>query len=385
MTGEPIRILSENPREQVWTHLSRWESKELAKRLLAERAERSGTTVDGAVIDAKATALTHCLRSAREYLEPTPSAWTTRVVGDYYGCLWLVSAEMVADPTSKYDLDQLEATTKFGHGLTNIDDEAQPFPRGQLVSVLGSGLFASYLKFSGLTKEERKSLLPSKARPRLVSDLDVEDRAKLVSLADLFARVPEVGDIYQEIMGRPAYCFHVFHSDRNMSERSRRMREKLSPAQKPGTWVGVRSSATLAEEFLRDHGPPLADWNQYAMLDGESPTWTGWLDHPEGEYWYKHLSLYKSPMTGTTWTEPLLGVISDPMAIHYMLLYTLSILTRYRPKLWRRISEGDLDYFLGLVRYYLEAYERMAPQLALERITQRTVSVAQPGSLWAPS
>ena len=44
--------------------------------------------------------------------------------------------------------------------------------------------------------------------------------------------------------------------------------------------------------------------------------------------------------------------IDDIFAIHLMLLYELSILARYRPAVWRRILESNLDGYRSLLIGY---------------------------------
>jgi hypothetical protein len=65
----------------------------------------------------KATALAYCIRNARENLLTTAAlSLTPRTIANYYGCLWLASALMVADPKSEIDLERLEKFTKHVAG-----------------------------------------------------------------------------------------------------------------------------------------------------------------------------------------------------------------------------------------------------------------------------
>ena len=107
-----IRILSENPIDQLWLHLSRLESVPLARKAVAARAEQTGQDVAADVLDRKALGVAYALRSAREYLEQPPESKTKRVVSAYYGVMSFLSAILIADPATKYDLTELEAATK---------------------------------------------------------------------------------------------------------------------------------------------------------------------------------------------------------------------------------------------------------------------------------
>jgi hypothetical protein len=81
----PLLILSENPIEQIWTHLSLWESRELAKKLLAERATDQESELSDEQLKAKALALSYCLRNARENIRSVQVSTTLEIVANYYG------------------------------------------------------------------------------------------------------------------------------------------------------------------------------------------------------------------------------------------------------------------------------------------------------------
>jgi hypothetical protein len=119
----PLLILSENPLDGIWTHLSAFESEKFATKLIQERASQANVSVEEELLKRKATALAYCIRNARENLLSTAAlSLTPRTIANYYGCLWLASALMVADPKSEIDLERLEKFTKFGHGLYRVPE-----------------------------------------------------------------------------------------------------------------------------------------------------------------------------------------------------------------------------------------------------------------------
>ena len=292
MERKHIHILSEAPIEQVWTHLTMWESKELAKRLIKERAESVKCSIDDEHLQQKAVSLAYCLRNAREYLRSTgagSSQWVSRIVADYYGCMWLASAILVADPTTKYDLAELEEKTRFGHGLGNMVNDAESFPGNELVLVKQSGFFPSYLRRSGVTKEQLTAVQPKNQRASSWSDLEEEDKQRAVSLADLVARVPEIREHFVDVTGKLALSFRVFHAEENGREESdRRWAEidptRTAPAQRPvrSTWVGI-GDLGIPLEHVQKHGPPLKDWHTYRDPVTHSSYWSGLLEHPDTE------------------------------------------------------------------------------------------------------
>jgi len=88
------------------------------------------------------------------------------------------------------------------------------------------------------------------------------------------------------------------------------------------------------------------------------------------EYWHQKLALHKSAMCGASWISPVCGCIVDNLALHFMILYGLSILARYRPRRWREVTEGNLDQYRSLISFYLQTYERVVPEIALETISE---------------
>ena len=100
--------------------------------------------------------------------------------------------------------------------------------------------------------------------------------------------------------------------------------------------------------------------------------------------WGQGAAFYKSALSPTSWVAPIFGDLSDPLAIHLMLLYQLSILSRYRPAVWREVIEGNFDQYKMLITAYFRAFTRVIPEFALNRILDEQLNVAMPGSLFAP-
>jgi YaaC-like Protein len=331
--SDPIHIFSENPLEQIWTNLSSFESKKLAKKMIKSRAEAEGHVISEDLLTAKSVGLAYCLRNAREYLREPPHEWNKRILGTYYGIMSFIGAQLIADPTSSYDLKSFEAATKQGHGLGNYDT-IEEFPIGQKVFVTGDGLFVKYLKYLGINSENM-----SLSRNQ-ISNSDVETfTEKLVSLDDLLARIPEVAQLYNEVTDR--LPLHVRAAEAEGRFASRGTSE---------TSIEVISRHPITLEFLTNTlGLPLHDL-QKTNYHTSMISYTGLLKHSKDQYWTEVLSIHKSVMATPCWIKPVLGSISEPLAIHFMTLYALSILVRYRPSLWREISDGDLDSFFALIR-----------------------------------
>lgn len=384
----PIRIISETPIAQIWSYLSLWESETAARRLIDERAARAGVTADDDRFADKARGVAYCLRNARECLCLDEQAWIPRLVAKYYGTMWLLSGIMIADPASEWTLSALERTTKMGHGLANIVDAEAAFPASELVFLRESGFFPSYLKFAGWTKAELASGRPTNQRATDPALLSPEDRVLCFSLDDLFRRLPELSGYYAEVTGRRSLTAHVFMATRSTAEKAERdakaMISRGAAPPHPGyTWIGIGASSNMTRDDVDALRMPVTDWELH-QDEFDGGYWQGKFTHDPASYWHQQLSLHSSAMAGTSWIAPFMQRPLDYLAQNFMLLYGLSILTRYRPRTWREVVEGNLDTYRPLIALYIQVVDRVVPQLALEAVSARQVTTAQPGSLFAP-
>jgi hypothetical protein len=391
-----LLILSENPLDGIWTQLSAWESSTLARRLIEERASDVEHPIEEALLERKATALAYCIRNARENLVATAAlSLTPRIVANYYGCLWLASALLVADPTNDVDLASLESFTKRGHGLGNIVSDDGAFPDNEYVFLREVGFFPQLLFWLGLTKEQIKDLcLPTEKRMSSYADVLTEYRDRLITVNGLFARIPELKDSYEDIAKQPSFVFRIYPASKNQGEdfadwqfdQTRNLRRtSLSPQKRTRdyTWISVGSSDETLEAHLKEHGPPLEGW-ELSGTEGDR-SWKGRFHHPSGEPYYRFLPTYSSAMAPTSWIKPVLPGITDQFALQLILLYELSILARYRPAVWRELLEGSLDHYRTLILSYNSVVARVIPELVLRRIIgRRAIQVDRPGSWTAP-
>lgn len=384
----PLRILSENPIEGIWTQLSLWESERLARKLIAERADEAGIEIAAELIDRKALALSYCIRTARENIRAPFVGLTVSSVCNYYGCMWLAAAVLASDPSNNVDLARLEDYTKRGHGLGNLASETGDFPDNEYLYVRESGFFREFLKANGTEKSILAGIALSGGRVPPLAEMSAEQRQRLLPLDALLARIPEIRPLYEYVTGRTGLSFDLAHSSSNYDE-------AIKDAQQSGTyntafprrvrnytWLTISGSSQLSKAHIQEHGPPLSEleWGNYAGRTA----WRAKLSHPIDTFWYRNIDLHRSAMSGTCWIKPLFGTVSDIFAIHLMLLYALSILARYRPAVWREVLEGQRDEYRALIMGYHNVFQRVLPELALRRISARELHVTMPGSFTAP-
>ncbi|BAU94143.1 hypothetical protein MPPM_5538 (plasmid) [Methylorubrum populi] len=380
-------IVADLPIEGIWTQLSLWESQALAAKLLRTKAEGLRDAPNDAKIQRKAASLAYCLRNAREYLRGGQSAITSRVVANYYGCMWLASAILVANPSNDYDLEKLESVTKSGHGLGNIADDRQAFPDNEFVYVRESGFFPEFLKAQGLSRADLAAVKIAGAPVREVTGLDPDRASRLISIIDILARIPELKGTFEYVTDRPALSFGVAYASFNYQEDPEKLEgiANLFGEVRQGrehTWVSLTEVKHLDQRFIEENGPPLTDY-QLRTFAG-STAWEGKLAHPADQLWWSSIKHYKSAMCGTSWVKPLLGHIDDMFSLNLMMLYELSILARYRPAVWRQIIEGSLDQYRALIEAYNQVVDRVIPELALQGISGQRVTATTAGSMFAP-
>ena len=231
-------------------------------------------------------------------------------------------------------------------------------------------------------------------RPREIEKLT--DRKNLIPISDLFRSIPELQGVCVEYLGAAPLSFHMGHAQKNMVERDRLMRERMEKLGKfnlPSEIVKEQTSTFVAiypdspactVEYVRSLNIPLSNLEEAQAIGSKTKHIVGELAHPAGDQWWRHIPLYKSSYCGTTYIVPVLGKISDPVALHLLLLYSLSIICRYMPDLWYDINVGKLNQLRSLIEHYLAVFDRVMPHKMLERVSDTDILMTTPGSLNAP-
>ena len=96
--------------------------------------------------------------------------------------------------------------------------------------------------------------------------------------------------------------------------------------------------------------------------------------------WFEDINIHKSPFCNNTILVPLYDDIDDWEVFVVMILYTFSIIVRYRPNLWRRIQSGEWDQYSAVIQQLALISERILPQIFFEKISGQKLFVKQPGS-----
>lgn len=367
------RLMSESPIETVWSRLLRLKSATLARKALTDRAAVEGVVLTNEIADSKGDGVAYAIRNAADYFSlKDVSNLSQRVLTLYYGCLSFVLAEMLAAPTGPTQLEKVEDVTKQGHGFWSLDLNGG---FGEFsVGPLQSGLFPTWMRATG------SGAFPTVLKkPKDAADLASAPPGCWATMEQLFARIPEVGDLFEDVFtGCPAWVSPVYDPQMNMSS-------PLSGGiDRPQTTyiTLVDDTGRMTVEDVAGLPGPL---HQIRAVDSKTRArhFNAAVNHPGMPTWWGALKVHHSPFERSALILPAFGCIDDYRAICLAILYGLSIIVRYRPSLWRRVQEGDLDHMRALIEAFLLASERILPEQFLESVTGERLSIHQPGSIFS--
>jgi hypothetical protein len=363
-------LLSETPIHAIWLRLRQAGSVTLAKKLIEERAANAGSPLDDDALRTKAEGLAYSLRNATDYFHAKEDRNVSqRILNLYYGSLAFAFAEMLAEPGGPKTLGEIEDSTKRGHGLYTVDGASDGLQH-LVVGVIASGFFPTWMRFLGLKTDD----IPSK-KPRKFDDLTGGADPHWITVEQLFARIPEVADLFEDIFDSPpGWAIPIYDSGANkpLSLYGNKERPTRSYIQL------IDHSTRLTKDAIARVPGPITEITEVASKEPGRHFRLA-VDHPGKDHWHEVLPVHHSPFTRSSIILPVFGSVGTHRAICVVLLYALSIVVRYRPSVWRRVQEGDLDHMRVLIEAFLEVVERVLPQAFLEQITGRKVYAKQPG------
>jgi hypothetical protein len=365
-------LLSEEPIQAIWLRLRQLQSVTLAKKLIRERARRENIQLDEDVVRSKAEGVAYVLRNASDYFHAgDPRNVSQRIVNLYYGSLSFAFAEMLASTRGSNTLVEIEESTKQGHGLYTVDGLGDGLEQ-LVVFVVSSGFFPAWMKSLGLDVD---TVPRGKRKPSKYKDLEGSAATSWLTLAKLFARIPEVSDLFNDIFEeKPGWVAPFI--DQHANPRRSRFDQKEKASR---TYVRLLdSSARLTKEDIATFPGPISEIGEVEP-DGAGRHFRVAVDHVGKERWQDSLQVHHSPFERQALILPIFGVVAEYRAICVVLLYALSIVVRYRPSVWRRVQEGDLDHMRVLIEAFLAVVERVLPEQFLEKVTGQPVVAKQPG------
>jgi hypothetical protein len=366
-------LLAEAPIDAIWLRLRQLTSVTLARKLVQSRAASEGVPLGVDGVQSKAEGLAFALRNAGDYFRTRDDQNVSqRILSLYYGSMSFAFAEMLANPRGPATLAEIEDGTKQGHGLYTLDGERDGLEH-IVVTPIATGFFPRWMKFLGIPTEA----FP-RQKPKVYTDLTKQDASSWLTIEQLFARIPEVSDLFLNIFAsKPAWLTPTYDSDANPSMSLLKKQEQHSTIYS----VLVDESARLSVEDVAAFPGPISQIVEVASPDPGRHFRVA-VDVTGKDIWWDALPIHHSPFERTALILPAFGVVSEYRAICIALLYALSIMVRYRPSVWRRVQEGDLDHLRVLIEAYLAVVERVLPEQFLERISAQRVFAKQPGAFW---
>ncbi|BCG84463.1 hypothetical protein MesoLj113c_05730 [Mesorhizobium sp. 113-3-9] len=365
-------LLSEAPIEAVWLRLRQLHSVRLARKLIVDRATREGATLGADQISCKAEGLAFTLRNATDYYTaPQTKNVSQRILNLYYGTMAFAFAELVSAPSGSSTLAEIEEVTKQGHGLYTFDGRTLDLPDIG-VGAIRSGFLPYWLRFMGkdvnwLPTAKAKSLAAAEALPA----------QSWVTLENLLARIPEIADLYVDIFESPTLWLHPSHNAMaNGNPLSFR-----APVRATRTYIILADvSRRMTKEDVAAFPGPISEIRRVASKGQRC--FQAAVDHEGLSSFWEALAIHRSPLGRTAFIKPLFRDVNEYRAICFVLLYALSIIVRYRPSVWRRVQEGDLDHMRALIEAFLTVVERVLPEQFLASVTGSRIYAKQPGSFF---
>jgi hypothetical protein len=368
-------LLSEEPIDAIWLRLRQLQSVTLAKKIIAERASQGGTSLSKESIGSKAEGVAYALRNATDYFRTADIRNVSqRVLNLYYGSMAFAFAEMLASPHGPSTLTDIEDSTKRGHGLYTLDGL-----RGGLenlvVGIETPGFYPAWIKSMGIAVDA----VPNRnKRPHQYEELAKLPAWSWLTIEQLFGRIPEVADLFNDIFESAPGWITPFY-DQSANQGVSLFGSNTPPSRSYVQFVD-ESSRFTKQDIAAFPGPI----SEIAEVTSEHPGryFRAAIDHGGKGVWWEALQLHHSPFKRNTLILPIFETVGEYRAICLALLYGLSIVVRYRPSIWRRVQEGDLDHMRALTEAFLAVVERVLPEQFLECITGQQVSAKQPGSFF---
>jgi hypothetical protein len=369
-TQEYIRIVEENPLEQIYTQLKALTSKSVARKSVESYADKKNINLNADDIENKAEGVSYLVQNAIDYYDNASTEnITQRMLNLYYGTVAFMEAEMLVEGDKHKALSEIEKVTKNGHGMMtfgNAECGLQEF----YVGVLNKGLFQAWLSHRNIDV----SGFPNAKK-------DVERSGFYISLNELLYCIPELENILLEVDDgfRPGYLFPS--TDMTLNHPVSLNKGKYYRKKFPGSYVNMLDLTNRADEStIKDIPGNITVIGPYR--DRHDGT-TGWRTFVRTVRDGGHFNSYRTHkgLSASMILKSLFGLTNEWDVYSVMILYAFSIIVRYMPNLWNRILHGDLDRYKAVIYQFSRVAERELTQIFLEKLTGKHVIISHPQGL----
>ncbi|MCM3145085.1 hypothetical protein [Brevibacillus sp. MER 51] len=302
----------------------------MAKKMLLKKAEFNSLNVCEELIEQKARGLSFCLRNAFDYFAQSGSL-SSRALSTYYGYFSLLSAICMADLTNNATLSSLEKDTSLGHGAKSYEYANEDFPHSLKIYLTNGGFINAFKKYEGVNISK---YVVDKGVKKVPEDVTKDVEEKSISFYTLLERVCELPDFTEMSV--------LFHQIFDVLPHG-------IPVHLHGNSISV-----ISEETIRKM-PYITEWR-----------YNSHFEHYETKIDSRLTQVI--PIYKNTLVSELFPGFFDPFVLHFLTLYSISIIVRYKPNLWREISEGNLEYFKLLINSYISNIHNVSMELSHKRI-----------------
>lgn len=357
-------FVANNITEATWLRLKRLSSSQLCKKIIAKNHPK----LNEDIIEQKSIGMSSAVRSAFGYWDTKEGGLNSKILSRYYALLQITIAEQISSNDPNANLKSVQKHTEYGHGLYTLKLDKDTFPDNMMIGCLNSGHFSSYIKSLNFNIKE----YTDGRRPKNTQDLS----NNAISLTDLLRRIPELQGVVNEYLGKAPLSYHFGHASLlNFSNNKERSNSNIN--------------YTFAAIYPHETSFSIEEFNTFdfeikeVKKESSSDSFIGKVYHPKGELWWDSIESYKSDYCGTSIIAPFWGM-KDIFVLHFIILYSFSIIVRYLPEVWYEIEHGKLDYIRALLEHYLVIVDNVLPKIAVERLTKVKLIVSQPGGMNAP-
>ena len=372
---DTIRIIEENPLEQIYTQLRALTSKSVARKAVKRHDVERGTNLSAEVMDSKAEGISHLVQNAIDYYSSASTEnMIQRMLNLYYGTIAFMEAEMLVYGEEYNDLSAIEKITKTGgHGLTTLGEviDLNDF----FVAVLNNGLFRAWLSHRGVDVSD----FPS-------SKKDAKKTNFKISFYELLCHIPELQNILQEIDSEykpyflfPSYDFSFSHTSSFLQNKSVYQRKFNGSCINLLNLEG-KCDYDWEKQLIKSFLAPLTIIGKYKDNQTESEGWKVFVLHNDDEKHWDSYTTHKG-LSNSVIIAPLFNKTDEWDVYVVMVLYALSIIVRYMPDLWSRIMTGDLDSYKAVFYQFSRIAERELTQIFLEKLTQKRLIISHPSGV----
>ena len=345
---EREQIFTDRPTKSLWDRLSTLTIKDLIVRLICNNLDPEKYRAKKHLVEEKAEGIAYCVDNALDYFAVMDQEinLTVSLLSYYYGTFSFFMALLLKNMAKDYTLKRIEKICEYGHGLANIESSSEEFPDNQKLYFLCGGFLSEYLDAYGTNIKK----FCFQRRHHSYEKINPEEQGKLISFSEVISRIPELESVYLEVFGkRPEYFAYKKYSTYKQGV----IIEVPTPVNPKLTTDDIKRVLPYSTEIVKEG-------SVFRVI-------------VENEEALKK-NTYHSPIIRPHiyYIKPLReGLTNDILLIHFMCLYELSIIVRYKPVLWNDILQERYETYYPLIRNYLSIAGRVIANIFLNYMYDR--------------